>query len=216
MLVFDIETGGMEWGEIEQYWRPEDVALGTTKDKDKVAEKVEAKRQEFIEKAALSPVTGRVLAIGYMRAMDRYRIDGSLEQGMLERFWVIINKMMESRVPIVGHCIHTFDLPFLIRRSWFLGVKVPDGLMINGKYWHHLFVDLHARWKLGIYGNEAMDAKLDTLARFFGVGGKPDGVTGADFARLWAGGKEDREKAEEYLRNDLAMTWGVANRMGIQ
>jgi len=216
VLVFDIETGGMEWGEIEQYWRPEDVAVGNLKDPEKIAAKVEEARQAFIERAALSPVTGRVLAIGYMREAGKCRIDGSPEPEMLGRFWVIVGKMMESRVPIVGHCIHTFDLPFLIRRSWFLGVKVPDGLMVNGKYWHHLFVDLHQKWKLGIYGSEVMDAKLDTLARFFGVGGKPDGVTGADFARLWAGGKEDREKAEEYLRNDLAMTWGVANRMGVQ
>ena len=40
-------------------------------------------------------------------------------------------------------------------------------------------------------------------------------MNGADFAGLWWGTKEEREKAVEYLRNDVDMTVKVAARLGV-
>lgn len=49
------------------------------------------------------------------------------------------------------------------------------------------------------------------MAKSLGVGSKPEGVSGADFARLW---EEDRAKAKAYLINDLEMTRGCAAKLG--
>jgi hypothetical protein len=66
-------------------------------------------------------------------------------------------------------------------------------------------------WACGRHGEFV---SLDTLARFFKIGGKPDGVNGGDFARLFHA-PETREQAITYLHNDLTMTAKLAQRMGI-
>ena len=53
---------------------------------------------------------------------------------------------------------------------------------------------------------------LNKLAEFFGVGAKTEGVSGKDFAKLWA---EDHAKAVEYLSNDINLTVAVAKAMGL-
>ena len=43
-----------------------------------------------------------------------------------------------------------------------------------------------------------------------GLGEKLDGISGADFHKLWA---DDREKAKEYLGRDLELTKKLAERI---
>lgn len=209
-IVFDIETGPLapEW--VERFWNPADVKLGNLKDSGKIQEKVEEARQDFLAKAPLSPLTGKVLAIGY-----RYRgeiwIDGRDERPMLAEFWSAVNKQIAEGNWLVGHNIFGFDLPFLVRRSWVHGVAVP-AVIERDRYWASCFVDTMAHWTCGKYGEFI---KLGVLSQLFGLGTKPPGIDGADFHRLWNGTPDERRQAEAYLRNDLDLTWGVAMRMGI-
>jgi len=53
-------------------------------------------------------------------------------------------------------------------------------------------------WQLG---NREAEGNLDMVSRF--LGGKGKTGDGAEFAGLWA---EDKEKALEYLHNDLEQT----------
>lgn len=167
-----------------------------------------------VGKAALSPITGRVLAIGYYNPIgDKVAINGVDEAGdevkLLLAFWAKYATCRAASRSMLGFNIFGFDLPFLARRSWLLGVDLPTTLFDpSGRYFDRVFVDLMARWKCGNYSD---NIKLAGLAKFFGVGDKPDGVSGADFARLWA---EDREQAIAYLANDLRMTAACAARMG--
>lgn len=225
---------------------PNTVKLGNLKDAAKVAEKIEAARQlheagraEFEaakangpaliaaaeqahwdairDRAALSPVTGQVLAIGcYSVEGDKIGIAGvdspDDEKKALAGFWRQFLTCKQANRSMVGFNSNSFDLPFMVKRSWLLGVDVPTTLQSpDGRYFDRVFVDLLARWKCGEWGSNG-SIKLSMLARFFGVGDKPDGVTGADFARLW---REERERAREYLVNDLKMTAACALRMGI-
>lgn len=174
-LVFDIETGARPWDDIAQFYEPPaklgpfdpaSVKLGNTKDPNKVAEKIEGARlahaeavasevadhvkhrQEWIGKAALSPITGRILAIGY-RSGDKVRIDGRPEGLVLRAFWDIFRKEVEAKGRLIGHNIFEFDLPFLVARSWATGIAVPEGLLDKGRYWHPVFVDTMQRWACG-------------------------------------------------------------------
>ena len=213
---------------------PKSVKLGQMKDQAKIDAKIESdkqkhvakykadktnheealaeKRAKLINKAALSPETGRVLAIGFKHDNgngDPHTIDGDGldESALLAKFWIrysIITKTRKDR--LVGWNCKRFDMPFLILRSWILGVAVPQGLIEKERYISGIMVDLMDLWKIGNGGF----ASLDSAARALGVGRKTG--SGADFARLWS---EDRPAAIAYLKNDLDMTADVAFRMGV-
>jgi hypothetical protein len=91
-----------------------------------------------------------------------------------------------------------------------LGVDFPRHLVMKGRYFLDRFGDTMLHWQCG--GRDFV--KLDTLCKAFGVPGKTDGISGADFHRMFDAGGEDRIKAIQYLANDLDMTLAVAEGMG--
>lgn len=216
------------------------VKLGNTKAPDKVQavyDKAEAEHKflvktyplvvdaawdkwalNAIDKAALSPVTGRVVAIGYRDkdSDDTLHVgqEGSLdaradEVWLLEQFWdQVDNALVAGDVPMIGFSTDGFDLPFLIKRSWFNDVVIPVGVR-NGRYFAKMFVDLQQLWLMGA---PPKGWSLDRIARLLGVGKKPDDMDGSMFAAVL---ESDRQKALDYLRNDLDMTFKVAERMGV-
>lgn len=170
-------------------------------------------------KAALDAKTGRVLAIGYYFTEDQSTdieyigyAPGNIppardEAAVIRDFWGYVEAAPEH-CRIVGHNIAGFDLPFLIQRSWILGIEVPRGV-IEGRFFAKKFADTMQVWACGKVGNGSM-AKLDDLAKVFGVGSKTG--NGAMFAELF---EKDRAAAIEYLKNDVAITYAVAKRMGV-
>jgi len=254
MIVFDIETGALPDEQLREAFKPPElppmpgqfnpaaVKLGNTKDKDKIAEKIEAARQahdaavvshgadcvaavdaawqEFRSQAPLSALTGRALAIGYrseratvIAHVDSEAFAGS-EAALIEQFWGRYRKAKADRRSMVGHNIAGFDLPFLIRRSWLLGVDVPDGIFdSNWRYLDRTFIDTMQRWQAGNYRDKFVG--LDALGKALGLGGKTEGVDGGDFHKLYFGTADERAKALEYLIRDVDLTWLVAQRLGI-
>jgi len=215
-IIFDIETGPLPDDQLQAMipvFDPSTVKVGNF-GVEKAKEKISTAKAEYyfeaMKRAALSPLTGQVLAIGYKRDA-KVAIDDSTERQMLLRFWEKFCKQEKAGGRMVGHNIFGFDLPFMVRRSWTLGLahKVPSTLIKQDRYWSPVFVDTMVRWRLGDYRKYV---SLETLAKAFSVGGKPDGVSGADFARLW---EEDRPRAVAYLKNDLEITFQVAMRLGI-
>lgn len=254
-MIFDIETGPLPRDVIlhrvgafpdfvDRPFDPGSVKFGNIKDPVKMRAKVDEARarhelgrdewkiakEEYeraaIDKAALSPVTGQVVAIGTM-VVDGLDNEGSEEwkdsivgigdeatgpkgstmgEGdILNGFWL----EYQDYDRIIGHNIFGFDLPFLIRRSWMLGVDVPKNVLDKDRYWNPVFVDTMTRWSCGSRDY----VSLDTLAKIAGHDGKNG--SGADFARLWFGTPEERQQAKEYLENDLEMTFRVAEMMGL-
>lgn len=218
-------------------FNPDAVKLGQMKDEAKIATKIEAARVKHQaeaaayrkkvtldkaghfakakEKAALSPLTGQVLAIGYMSTESKKSIldhvDGNdySEAQLLASFWRQYERCRNKSRLMVGHNIQGFDVPFLVRRSWFLGVDVPETVFERGRYIDsRVFADTMVRWGCG--GRDLV--KLDTLASAMGVGGKPDGIDGGMFAKLF---ETDLAAAMSYLQNDLDMTAAVAEKMGL-
>ncbi len=232
-LCFDIETGPRPWNEIEQFFEPPQppgefdesaVKYGNAKKPETRAPilakakedhaaavaaypaTVEAAKAEFIDRAALSPITGRVLAVGLRRLGGPPIIIGhDNEAALLANWWQIAASVIESGEQIVGFNSNGFDLPFLVRRSWMLGVDIPAGMM-DGRPFHRSFVDLMQVWGCG--AREFV--KLDVLAAVFGVTRKSG--SGAEYAKLWA---EDREAALEYLATDLLVTCELARKMRV-
>ena len=244
---WDIETGPRPMEEIECFylapeplppWDDSMVKYGNAKREELRTEKREAHQRtyqkqldnqtatlaadkaEWLEKAALSPITGRVLLIGVLvpAGQPLFLYDNN-EAFLLDQFWRYLDIPISEKCPIIGHNSNGFDLPFVVRRSWQLGVDVPREVR-QGRYWNPLFRDTMEQWNCGTKGY----IKLNTLGLFFGVGQKTEGVEGKDYFKLWFGEmpseqwgtpEEQRVKAIEYNGQDLKLTAAIAAKMGM-
>lgn len=216
-IVFDIETGPLPDEILDQLippFDPDAVKLGNLKDPAKIAEKIaEAERNhvtDFKAKAALSPISGQVLAIGYLESKDDAEPTMEAyehEEVMLEDFWLQFSACAKRPVKMIGHNILGFDLPFLVRRSFVHGVTVPAAVMDQSRrYWHKCFIDTMKYWACGEYQTFI---GLDRLSAVLGCVGRKNG-NGADFAELL---KSDRGAALAYLENDLRVQLECAQRL---
>ena len=214
-LVLDIETGPLPESELSALlppFDPAEVKCGNMKDPAKIAEKLaEAEanhRRDFFDKAALDPLTGRIIAIGILDLeTDVFSIIGHDDEAQtLREFWDLTRGDMGRINPLIGFNICNFDLPFLYRRSWKHRIAVPFGIR-RGRYWGDQVVDLRDAWQLG---DRQARGSLDSIARHLGVGCKNG--DGKAFAELWL---SDRAKAEAYLRNDVELTTKVADVLGV-
>lgn len=243
-LIFDIETGPLPWEKIEQYYQPPPalppwddamVKYGNTKDEAKRLEKYNQVKAEyelqlaneqlnagvhkakFAADAGLSPITGRILAIGVRREENVGIIgeDGEAEPEILEAFWNLYKKhSANGEGRFIGYCSNMFDFPFIVWRSYFHGVSVPESAWDKtGRYPAYCFVDLIDRLPKRGFNDESR--KLTDICSWLGLGAKPDGVDGGMFAALWDGNSESRMQAISYLVNDLDLTYKLAERMGV-
>lgn len=223
MICFDIETEPLAEDVLRQMMPEFDeagVAVGNLKDPQKIAEKIAAAKANhearFIERAALDPITSRVLIVSYhsdagtaIQARDDGP-NGPSEEKLLTDFWTTASKARAKQRSLVGVFIHGFDLPFLMRRSWLLGIDVPTWVR-SGRYWDKTFVDLCDVWQCGQKFGE-VSASFETLARAFGTPGKPDDCTGKLFYQTW---RENREAAINYAKSDVQQPAQWARQMGI-
>lgn len=215
---------------------PQSVKYGNTKDEGLRAKKLEecmkkhadevanfesklAKEEQdywdgIVESAALSALTGCVLAIGYGsdagETVDHIQAADGNEASLLDRFWTKFVKCKNQRRKIVGFNIKQFDVPFLVQRSCMLRVDLPEGVM-EGRYLSNTFVDLNDLWMAGSRGT---NGNLDEISRACNVGQKPDGVSGALFYELYSD-ESTRQKALDYAINDVVITRGIAIRLGM-
>jgi hypothetical protein len=224
--IFDVETGPLAESELSALlppFDPTEVKTGNLKDPAKIAEKIaEAEanhRRDFFDKAALDPLTGRVVAIGMLDLeTDHFFIIGHDDEAQtLREFWQLTRGDMGRINPLIGFNICNFDLPFLIRRSWKHRVVVPFGIR-RGRYWGDQVVDLRDAWQLG---DRQARGSLDAIAKHLGVGaklaapaanGEIKTIKGGEFAGLW---ESNRDLAEAYLRNDVELTAKVADVLGV-
>lgn len=204
-ILFDIETAPLPESDINNLV-PEFEAPGNYKDAEKIKANLAEQRAKWLEKSALSPVTGRVDAIGILRLDQEHPdsiyvgVDEHDERSALTEFWDCVRTHLENHIFIGFNC-HKFDLPFLIRRSWKHGVRVPLGVQ-EGRYFGRNFTDLMESWALG---NREERISLGNLAAYLGVGTKEG--SGKDFYAL------PIEAKKAYLTNDLKLTREIARKL---
>jgi len=192
------------------------VAYGNAKTPE-ARKKAEDKHKEswfpkLNAKAALNPVTAEVCAIGYKTADSKNLDIRPSEMDMIKGFWSIyldIKKGAMGRKAICGWNIFGFDLPFMIKRSWILGLDVPAGVT-NGRYHDLIFKDIKQEYHRHEYGWEKMDG-LEFVAKVLGCQSPRTGnVKGKDFYKLLNTTTDDLKKAEEYLSADVTECYNIA------
>ncbi len=203
--IFDIETGPRPEAELADV-QPECKAPANYKDPEKIAAAIAEQRKEWIGRAALSAVTGRVLAIGWRQDGQTTILCEEHEAAMLIQLWAFVEAAAREHRTVIGFNSNRFDIPFLTRRSWVLGVPVPSGVYgARGYVNPTAFLDLMDEWACG---DRQSTISLDTLSRFLGVGAKNG--EGKFFSQIL---EEDRAQALAYLENDILMTLRVAERL---
>ena len=227
---------------LSQEFDPAAVKTGNLKDPVKIQEKIEKARKEFslkkrtaeialeegradawnafIGKAALSPLTGQMLAVGIWdnnaekgKEMIISCVDDFFsEQELVEATLGLLESRILSGRQIIGHNIIAFDLPFLIRRGLFYGHKPPIAIMNQlEQYRPQCLLDTMRYWQFGNRSEQSVS--LDKLAQFFGTTRKNG--SGALFYKKFFGTSAERTEALEYLYNDIVMTVEIATKLGV-
>ena len=160
ILFFDIETE-VNPDAVEFIQVPN--APSNYKDADKIAAYVAEKQAESLKTAALDPDYGRIIAIatGWFdlepEVMDKY--DHS-EKEILEMFWLFYEDCGGNSC---GYNIIGFDLPYIMRRSFDLGVKAPI-IPSLAKYRTEPTIDL-----MGILFNWGQAKSLKWVCKRYGI-----------------------------------------------
>jgi len=206
--IIDIETAGLAAEQID-HLAPTFTAPANYKDADKIAANIAEQRMEWFKRAALSPMTGKIVAIGYKVPNGQHVLHVANEIELLEEFWNDYDKHAEKQGKMIGHNILGFDIPFIIRRSWANKIRVPATVQ-NGRYLNERrFIDTMTAFQCG--NRTEKFYSLDTVARFMGFAGKTEAI-GAQFAEILA---TDPKRALAYLAADLQAVEDIAERMGI-
>ncbi len=222
--------GPIDPGEFDE----KSVKLGQMKDPDKIAAKIQADREKHADtvaafankmrqfrmeqyaKAALSARTGRVLAIGYMMfeigdqnsAIEWVDdVSSKDERDLVGTFWEFFLDHKADHY-FLGHNIIGFDVPFLMQRSFVLGLNPPSEFHAVPRY-SPRFVDTAHYWGAGKYPKEYIS--LEDLCFVLGLDMKKT----ADGAMFYEMFEQEPNKAREYCLNDLHMTLACAERMRI-
>jgi len=215
IFTFDIETTCNPDAEsiFEPVFEPDSRLV----DPEKIANSIKEKREKWLEDGALRAERGKALIVGakfdagpfLTYEPDQFIVyETDAERHLVQHFWEAIDIHVQRGHTIAGWNILGFDLPFMLRRAMILGVKVNKRLIdLNNKWYVFRFpvFDGMRAWQMG---DKTYYTSLDVAMRAFGVGKKTG--SGKNFAKLYA---ENRDKALEYLRNDVEGTHAVIQKM---
>lgn len=217
-LVIDIETVGTPWEEHEPYVR-EYLIKGMS----------EAEAEEEKRRGALSPFTGKIVAIGVINADtlkscamyevpdqtelitrkdgNRTLISGS-ERQILETFWEYLGKN-DRFISFNGR---QFDGPFLMIRSAINGI-IPKRDLVGYRYDFKLNCDLREVLNFtGSINSRQMRFNLDLACRAFGIqSSKSEGMDGRAVEAMYRAGRY--EEIAVYCLEDVRATCELYERL---
>jgi predicted PolB exonuclease-like 3'-5' exonuclease len=207
-LVFDIETAPLP--NASDYLDPVEAAKNL-KDPVKIAADIAERAAEQLGKCALDPNVARIVCIGTWHlnqgvVVDVLQCDAD-EREALKVFW----RLADGR-RLVGFRCREFDLPMLIQRSRYLGVKAPSvdlGRYSRGDRLTDLYDILTFQDSQRTF---AMRRSLQSFARRVGLPLPADMVNGADVPALVAAG--DWKAVGDHCRADVDLTVALAEWLG--
>ncbi|MDI6770124.1 MAG: hypothetical protein QMD04_10685 [Anaerolineales bacterium] len=219
-LFFDLETTVNPENIVHM---PEPEAPANLKDPEKIAAAIEAKRLEQIERAALDPDYGKILSLGFTCITgDAYAITvivnrdvyfpnpdhqwlavpeyAATEGELLEIFW---REFAACGGCCIGYNILGFDLPYILRRSFALGVK-PPFVPNLAKFRTEPITDL--MMILYNWGSDRYKS-LKLVARLYDLPVEAEGVDGSMVASLSV------DELIQYTTSDVNLVVALYERM---
>ena len=123
------------------------------------------------------------------------------ERRILEAFWDVVKASRDWC--FVSYNGLGFDLPFLLRRSIYLGVPPTTGLPLRpfAPDSHFDVMRLLSNWE------RSDTVRLDVVAELLGLAKSPAGMDGSQVLRLWRAGRI--EEIEAYCLGDVRLVYEV-------
>lgn len=168
--------------------------------------------KDILDRAALMPEYANVAVVGVYNevGVGQASLKDHAEEVLVGAALEHIEMAARKGRFVLGWNILGFDLPFLIRRAWILGVKV--GTMIYNPLSRYPvsenIVDMMDRFKCG--NRKAPHTSLNNALKSMGLPEKPDGK---EFAKMWA---ESQTKALAYNREEILGQADLYRRMGVE
>ena len=215
LLCFDIETAPIEG--VERFLGAIQAPANYSKP-ESIAKYIEEKTLEERDKAALDPDLGRIVAL-FFQLQGETEVRGGIakteadEKALLTKWWAFVRKASDPfKVRYTGYNIAGFDLPFLLRRSLFLGVPAPTIRL--GRYGYQmpevedimniLTMDRHEKFRM---------RSKDWWIKRLGLAGADDDNTGAAVPALVALG--DWEAVAHHCRQDVVKEVQMLEWLGL-
>lgn len=171
-------------------------------------------RERLDRYMGLRPEFGHVVCIGMghdgrgrgaleVKALTARRVED--ERALLEAFWEVVRPARDWR--FVTYNGLAFDLPFLLRRSLYLGVPPTAALPLRryAPESHFDVMRVLANWERG----DAL--RLDVVAALLGLAKTPAGMEGSRVLPLWRQGRV--EEIEAYCLGDVRLVYEVFLRV---
>jgi hypothetical protein len=161
---------------------------------------------------ALRPEFGHVVCIGMGHDKDGSFVTKALtaravedERTILEEFWKRVPSSRDWR--FVTYNGLSFDLPYLIRRSIYVGVPPTSGLPLRpySPDSHFDVMRVLSNWE------RTDTVRLDIVAELLGLRKWPPGMEGSQVLGLWRAGRVD--DIEAYCLGDVRLTYEVFLRV---
>ena len=174
----------------------------------------DAARQHVERYMALRPEFGHVICIGMghdgrgrgeleTKVLTAQRIEE--ERPILEAFWEVVRAGRDWRFVTFNGL--AFDVPFLVRRSIYLGVPPTAGLPTRP-----FALDSHFDVMRVLSNWERSDAvRLEIVAELLGLAKSPAGMEGSQVLGLWRAGRI--AEIETYCLGDVRLTYDVFLRV---
>ena len=200
ILFFDIETeGNPEVYDI----MPEPTAPANYKDADKIAAYIAEKKAEQQTMAALDADYGRIIAIGMQLGLNSNPISYTVNDHYSETegiriFW---ENFAKAHGVSCGYNIIGFDLPYILRRSFALGVK-PSIIPNLAKYQTYPTIDL-----MGILYNWGQAKGLKWVCKRYGIENPLPDLDGSKVKDM------DQETLIKYSINDVKLIVELYKKM---
>lgn len=202
MLFLDIET---EVNPKAIEYMPEPEAPKNYKDPDKIKAYVDEKRKEQISKAALDNDFGMITAVAMRRSVNSKTVgwlvnERRSEADLLRSLWQCIN---DAGGVVCGYNIIGFDLPYILKRSFALGLQRVHYLDLR-RYQMHPTIDL---MQLLAHWDTSKIKSLKFICKRYGIDNPLPDLDGSQYAEM-----EPKVKLT-YVKNDVDLTVALYKRM---
>ena len=178
------------------------------------AEQFAGLRRDLDRYMALRPEFGHVICIGMghdgrgrgeleTKALTARAVED--ERRILEAFWDVVRSGRDWR--FVTYNGLAFDVPYLVRRSIYVGASPTAGLPLRpyAPDSHFDVMRMLSNWE------RADVVRLDIVAELLGLQKWPPGMEGSQVLGLWRAGRID--DIEAYCLGDVRLTYGVFLRV---
>lgn len=190
---------------------PEPKPHGNLKDPVKIAADIERKKAELVASMGLDPNFGRICVIGYaeraeggdgISTSDHHLEEATddAEREMLAAFWE--KAKAAGRMATFNGA--GFDVPFIMRRSWLLGVK-PTRAFETVAWKCATGESNHVDIRLVLSaGDPKAKGTMDLYGKLKLGRGKTDGMDGSQVWDYWQAGRLD--EIRDYCKDDCCTT----------